>query len=47
MGSRTVSLHIVKGVLGFGLLALAWIYGSQIGWWSLIPIAAALALLRG
>ncbi|MBZ5604569.1 MAG: hypothetical protein LAO79_19890 [Acidobacteriia bacterium] len=47
MGSRTISIHLVKGIAGFALLAAALIYGAQLGWWALIPIAAALALLRG
>ena len=47
MGSRSISIHLVKGIAGLALLGGAMLYSAQIGWWALIPVAIALALFRG
>ena len=45
--SRTISGHLVRGVVGFGFLALVLVYGPPLGWWTLIPAAGALVAFRG
>ncbi len=45
--SRSVAMHLFRGVLGFGLLAIALLYSSKLGWWTLTPIAGALVSFRG
>jgi hypothetical protein len=45
--SPSVKIHILRGIVGLGLLALAARYGSAMGWWTLIPAAGALAALGG
>jgi hypothetical protein len=47
LGSRSVAVHIFRGFLGFGLLAVALLYSSQLGLWTLLPIAGALVSFRG
>jgi len=39
--------HIVRGLLGFGLLAIAILFGEDLGWWALVPGLLALVFLRG
>ena len=46
-GSRTVLIHILRGILGLGFLAVALQYSSDLGWWVLAPLAAALICLGG
>lgn len=46
-GSRTVSLHILRGILGLGFLAIALQYSPVWGWWTLVPLACALFCLGG
>jgi len=45
--SRTLVAHILRGAVGFGMLALALLYAPQLGWWSVLPFGAALLSLRG
>jgi hypothetical protein len=45
--SRTIAGHFIRGVAGFGLLAIVLVYGPRIGWWTLIPAAGALVAFRG
>ncbi len=45
--SRSVALHLFRGALGFGLLAIALLYPSKLGWWALTLIAGALVSFRG
>jgi hypothetical protein len=45
--SRTIMGHFVRGVVGFGLLAIVLAYGSNLGWWTVIPAAGALLAFRG
>jgi len=45
--SSTVTRHILRGILGFGFLAIALQYSSVLGWWTLLPLAAALVCLGG
>ena len=45
--SRTVMEHILRGVAGFGLVVVAVVYSSQLGWWTLAPLAGALVSFRG
>jgi len=47
MSSPTILIHLLRGACGFGLLALAILYGGDIGWWALIPAGGALFCLRG
>ena len=46
-GSPNVKIHLVRGLLALGLLALVLRYASQLGWWTLLPAAGALALFGG
>jgi hypothetical protein len=45
--SRNVAIHIVRGILGLGFLAIALQYSTVLGWWTLLPVAAALVCLGG
>jgi hypothetical protein len=45
--SKTVLGHIARGIAGFAFLAIVLGYGPELGWWTLIPAAGALAFLRG
>ena len=45
--SRTVSGHLLRGVLGVGFLAIAIEYAPILGWWTLLPALAALVCFRG
>jgi hypothetical protein len=45
--SRTITGHFVRGVVGFGFLAILLVYGSTLGWWTLIPATGALLAFRG
>jgi len=46
--SHTISGHLVRGVIGFGFLAIVLVYGpALLGWWTLIPAAGALVAFRG
>jgi hypothetical protein len=45
--SRTIVGHFIRGIVGFGFLAIVLVYGSSLGWWTLIPAAGALLAFRG
>lgn len=45
--SRSVAMHLAKGIAGFGFLYLVLHFGPELGWWTLAPAAAALVCLRG
>lgn len=45
--SGSVAGHILKGILGFGFLAIALLYAPVLGWWTLVPVAGALVCFRG
>lgn len=45
--SRSVPMHLFRGVLGFGLLAIALIYATRLGIWTIVPLAGALVTFRG
>jgi hypothetical protein len=45
--SRNVAIHILKGVLGFGFLAIALRYSTVLGWFTLIPLVCALICFGG
>jgi hypothetical protein len=45
--SCSVAVHILKGVLGFGLLAIALQYASVLGWWTVVPAIGALVCFQG
>jgi hypothetical protein len=45
--SDTIIGHFARGVVGFGLLAIVLVYGSNLGWWTVIPVAGALVAFRG
>ena len=45
--SGSVAVHVLKGVLGFGFLAIALLYASVLGWWTLVPVAGALVCFQG
>ena len=46
-GSRTVTIHLIRGVLGLAFLAVALQYSSVLGWWTAVPALAALVCLGG
>jgi hypothetical protein len=46
-GSGSVVEHIIRGVLGFGLLGVGLLYSPVLGWWTLAPLAGALMCFRG
>ena len=37
----------MRGILGFGFLAITLNYAAEWGWWALLPAGAALACFRG
>ncbi len=39
--------HLVRGILGFGLLAIALLYAPVLGWWTVAPVVVALVAFRG
>ncbi len=45
--SGSVVEHILRGVLGFGLLGVGLLYSPVLGWWTLAPLAGALMCFRG
>jgi hypothetical protein len=45
--SRSVTGHLLRGVLGFGFAAIALLYAPVLGWWTLIPGLGALVCFRG
>jgi len=45
--SSSVASHIVRGVVGAGLLSIALLYSSSLGWWAAIPAVGALLCFRG
>lgn len=46
-GSPSIKIHLVRGVIGLGFLALALSYAQVWGWWTLLPAAAALVSFGG
>jgi hypothetical protein len=42
-----VAGHIARGIVGAGLLILALLYSSNLGWWVAIPAIGALLCFRG
>jgi len=40
-------MHILRGILGLGFLAIALQYSSVLGWWTLVPLVCALICLGG
>ncbi len=46
-GSRSVTMHLLRGLFGFALLGIALAFASQLGWWTILPVVAALVLFRG
>ncbi len=45
--SRNTIEHVLRGLVGFGLLTVAVLYSSRLGWWTLAPLAGALLSFRG
>ena len=45
--SGSIIEHIVRGVVGFGLLGVGLLYSAALGWWTLVPLVAALVCFRG
>lgn len=45
--SRSSAVYMLRGVLGFGLLAVALLYSSALGWWALPLFAVALLSFGG
>jgi hypothetical protein len=45
--SGSVVEPILRGVLGFGLLGVALLYSSVLGWWTLVALAGGLMCFRG
>ena|SRR5579862_7977330 len=46
-GSPSVKIHLIRGVIGLGSLAVTLIYAPTLGWWTIIPGAAALVSFGG
>ena len=47
LGSRNIPVHLLRGLIGLGALAVALMYSSVLGWWTLAPLAVALVSFRG
>jgi hypothetical protein len=47
LGSKSILIHLSRGVLGFLSAAIALKYSSALGWWTLLPAAVALVSFRG
>jgi hypothetical protein len=47
LGSRSIAVHLARGILGAGFLAAALQYASIWGWWAMLPALAALVCFRG
>lgn len=45
--SPNILFHILRGILGFGFLAIALQYAEDLGWWTAVPVIAALICLGG
>jgi hypothetical protein len=45
--SDSVIEHVVRGIVGFGLLGVGLLYSPVLGWWTLVPLAGALVCFRG
>lgn len=45
--SPSVRIHILRGIIGAGLLAVVLICGPVLGWWTLFPAAVALLSFGG
>ena len=45
--NRRVAIHILRGMVGFGLLAVGLRYATVLGWWTVAPLAGALFVFRG
>jgi len=45
--SRSIAMHLLRGIAGFGFLFVVLSYGPALGWWALAPAVAALVCLRG
>ena len=45
--SPNVKIHVLRGLLGFGFLAVTLQYAPVWGWWTLIPAAGALLCFGG
>jgi hypothetical protein len=45
--SGSIIEPIIRGILGFGLLALAFLYSTTLGWWTAVLLVAALVCFRG
>jgi hypothetical protein len=45
--SPSVKIHLIRGILGLTLLAIALVYAGDWGWWAAIPAVGALVSLGG
>jgi len=45
--SPNVKIHLIRGAIGFGFLAVALLYAPVLGWWTLVPAAGALLCFGG
>jgi hypothetical protein len=45
--SRNTIEHLLRGLVGFGLLAIALSQSERLGWWSFALFAGALVSFRG
>jgi len=45
--SPNAKIHLIRGVIGFGFLAVALLYAPVLGWWTLVPAAGALVCFGG
>jgi len=45
--SGSVIAHVVRGIVGFGLLGVGLFYSAALGWWALLLLVGALVCFRG
>ena len=46
-GSPTIAVHLLRGIVGIGFVAVALQYASTLGWWTLVPALIAFVCLGG
>jgi hypothetical protein len=45
--TQAILRQLLRGLLGAGFLAVALIYSSHLGWWTMVPALGAVVLFRG
>lgn len=39
--------HVLRGLVGFGALIVAWRFAPVAGWWAIVPLGVGVVALRG